>query len=329
MRFIKLIFVLSVLAAFVFGHFLFTILKQKDLTEPQTIKIESGEGLNSISSLLESEGIIDNRAYFKLTAFLVNADRALKAGIYNISGPISIYDLIKLLSGNDHSDIVLTIPEGFSIKDIEEKIKEISGETIDLNNFKIRDFKGEFTFLASIPGDRSLEGFLFPDTYRLRPNFEPQDFIKKALTNFEAKLTQELRDEIKNQKKGLYEIITMASLIEKEVPDHNEQKIVSGVLWKRFEAGVALQVDATIAFILNKKTSKILLEDLKVPSPYNTYLNRGLPPGPIANPGISAIMAAVFPEKSPYWYYLSKPTGETVFSKTLDEHNEAKARYLR
>jgi len=149
------------------------------------------------------------------------------------------------------------------------------------------------------------------------------------LLNFDRKLTNDLRQEIKNQKKSIHEIITMASLVEKEIPDHNERKIVSGILWKRLKTSLPLQVDASIAFILNKKTSKLTHEDLAVVSPYNTYLNLGLPPGPIANPGLDAIEAAIYPKGSPYWYYLSKPDGGTVFSKTLDEHNEAKARFLK
>ena len=105
--------------------------------------------------------------------------------------------------------------------------------------------------------------------------------------------------------------------------------MVSGLLWKRMTLGIPLQVDASIVYLTNKKNGEVLLDDLKIVSPYNTYLNRGLPPAPIANPGLQALMAAIYPTESEYLYYLSKPTGETVFSKTLEEHNAAKAKYLR
>ena len=108
-----------------------------------------------------------------------------------------------------------------------------------------------------------------------------------------------------------------------------DMKTVSGILWKRLQLGMPLQVDATVVYLTGKKTGEVTYNDLKIESPYNTYLHRGLPPGPIANPGLAALLAAIYPTESAYLYYLSKPTGETVFSRTLDEHSEAKAKYLK
>jgi len=151
----------------------------------------------------------------------------------------------------------------------------------------------------------------------------------KMLANFDEKITPDLRKEITKQKKTIFEIITMASLIEKEVAMDEDRAIVSGILWKRIKLGIPLQVDATITYITGKNNTKISLNDTKINSPYNTYKYRGLPPGPIANPGIAAIRAAIFPKSSPYLFYLSAPDGRTIFSKTLEEHNTAKTRYLR
>ena len=154
--------------------------------------------------------------------------------------------------------------------------------------------------------------------------------------NFDAKVTQEVRDAIAGQQKSIFEIVIMASLIEKEVSSEEDRALVSGILWKRISLGMPLQVDATIAYIKNQESriknqrdGKISLEDTKIDSPYNTYRYRGLPRGPIANPGLSAIRAAVFPRSSPYLYYLSTPDGRTIFSRTLEEHNAAKEKYLR
>ena len=121
----------------------------------------------------------------------------------------------------------------------------------------------------------------------------------------------------------------MASLIEKEVKTPEDKKIVSGILWKRLENSIPLQVDATISYITGKKGDSVSIEETKIDSPYNTYKYKGLPLGPISNPGLESIIASIYPENSDYWYYLSTPEGKTIFSKTLEEHNIAKAKYLK
>jgi len=146
------------------------------------------------------------------------------------------------------------------------------------------------------------------------------------LSNFEKKLTQELKDEIQKQKKSVFDIITMAAMLEKEVRTLSDKKIVSGILWKRLEAGMPLQIDATINYITGKSDPGATIKDTKIDSPYNTYKYKGLPKGPISNPGMSSITAAIEPTDSPYWFYLSD--GATYFSKTLEEHNVNKAKYL-
>jgi len=176
----------------------------------------------------------------------------------------------------------VTIPEGFTVKQIEERL-----------NLKL-------------PGE-NLEGFLFPDTYQFPLRISGEEVVKKMRDNFEKKLTPELREEIEKQGKTIFEIITMASLIEKEVKTKEEKELASGILWKRLEIGMPLQADAAP----------------------ETYERQGLPEKPICNPGLESILAAVYPKSSGYWYYLSTPEGETIFSKTLEEHNYAKSKYLR
>ena len=149
------------------------------------------------------------------------------------------------------------------------------------------------------------------------------------LENFDLKLTLELRQEIASQEKTIFEIVTMASLLEKEVRTLDDRKLVAGILWKRLENKVPLQVDATVAYITGKKTTKVSKEDTEIDSAYNTYKYLGLPLGPICNPGIESIVASLYPQDSNYWYYLSTPEGETIFSRTLQEHNIAKAKYLK
>ncbi|MEK7149015.1 MAG: endolytic transglycosylase MltG, partial [Patescibacteria group bacterium] len=180
-----------------------------------------------------------------------------------------------------------------------------------------------------------LEGYLFPDTYRLYKDASADDVIRKMLGNFDRKLTKDMRNEIILQRKTIYEIVTIASLIEKEVKSPEDKVLVSGILWKRLQLKIALQVDASIIYIKTNGRSqlnggeKVLYEDLKIDSPYNTYKYRGLPPGPISNPGLESIEAAIYPKQSPYLFYISTPDGKTIYSKTLEEHNTAVAKYLR
>ncbi|PJA83305.1 MAG: endolytic transglycosylase MltG, partial [Candidatus Nealsonbacteria bacterium CG_4_9_14_3_um_filter_37_29] len=199
--------------------------------------------------------------------------------------------------------IVVTIPEGFTVKQIEERLG------------------------LKLPGE-NLEGFLFPDTYQFPPRVSGAEVVKKMRDNFDKKFTP-YRNEVSGAGLTPFEIITMASLLEKEVKTKEDKELVSGILWKRLENKIPLQIDATITYITGQKTTKISKEETQIDSPYNTYKYLGLPKGPICNPGLESILAAIYPKDSDYWYYLSTPEGETTFSKTLEEHNYAKSKYLR
>jgi UPF0755 protein len=147
------------------------------------------------------------------------------------------------------------------------------------------------------------------------------------LSNFSKKLNTGLREQIISQKKTVFEIITMASVIEKEVRTMDDKKIVSGIFWKRLETDMALQSCATVNYITGKNDPGVSLKDLEIDSPYNTYKYRGLPKGPISNPGLDSILSAIYPDQSKYWYYLSTSTGKIIFSKTFAEHRAAQAKY--
>ena len=239
----------------------------------------------------------------------------------------------------------MTIIEGWNLRNIglylENKEMFMTEELFELVGFplidyskatdllKPKDFSEEFDFLEDKPKNLGLEGYLFPDTYEIFFEEGIEDIVRRMLDNFDRKLTLELKEEIASQKKSIFEIVTMASLIEKEVRTIEDKKIVSGILWKRLKSRMPLQVDATISYITGRKTTEITKEELKINSPYNTYKYKGLPLGPICNPGLESIKAAIYPKQSEYWFYLSTPEGETIFSKTLREHNEAITKYLR
>jgi UPF0755 protein len=344
--FIFLILILFLILASVF-FFWQGVYLPKD-AHSQTEKlflIKEGEGTKEIAFNLEKEGLIKWGPLFRIYTFHKRISGRLQAGEYMLSPSMTVPEIASKFAQGEIIKEKITIIEGWNLRDIgwyfegkgmfqAEELFELVGfplidysKTTDLPRPK--DFSTEFTFLGDKPKNLNLEGYLFPDTYGIRKRARLEEIIKKILHNFDKKLTPELRAEIFRQKKSIFEIITMASLIEKEVRTLEDKKLVSGILWKRLVSGMPLQVDATISYITGKQTTKISIEETKIDSPYNTYKYQGLPKGPISNPGLESIRAAVYPESSEYWYYLSTPTGETIFSKTLEDHNIAKAKYLK
>ena len=278
--------------------------KDFSLVEEKLFLIEKGQNLFQIGENLEKESLIKNRFLFDFYVLTKGAQGKLQAGEYFFSPSMNTTEITKKIISGDVAKIVVTIPEGFTVKQIEERL-----------NLKL-------------PGE-NLEGFLFPDTYQFPLRVSGEEVVKKMRDNFDKKLTPDLKKEIQRQGKTISEIITMASLIEKEVSKNEDKELVSGILWKRLKNNIPLQVDATITYITGKRTTKISKEETQIDSPYNTYKYLGFPPGPICNPGIDSIKAAIYPKNSEYWYYLSTPEGKTIFSKTLEEHNIAKEKYLR
>jgi UPF0755 protein len=304
--------------------------------------IESGQSLKEISQNLRKEGFLRNPLPFYFYVLMKGKEKELKSGIYFFSKKDNFIKMANKIIAGESYKIKVTIPEGLSLKEIDEELFEKGIlEKKSLENLRILYFKNDFPFLRDSPADASLEGFLFPDTYFFKPREDPVEVGKIFLKNFDKKITPGLREEIEKKGKKIYEILIMASLLEEELSpknkkDEENQRIISGILWKRLKNKIPLQVDATITYI--KKTTnaegrasgaRISIEDTQIDSPYNTYKYLGLPPGPICNPGIDSILAAISPQESNFWYYLSTPEGETIFNRTLEEHNIAKAKYLR
>jgi len=296
--------------------------------EEVVFSIQKGDKGKEIAFNLEKEGLIKWSFLFRLYTTLTGDSKKLQAGEYLLSPSMTIPEIAQKIVSGETLQIKITIPEGFTIKQIENELS-LKLQRPVLCQFLAKEFKNEFDFLKDVPDEANLEGFLFPDTYYFSIGVRDKEICKKFLKNFDQKLKPELKEEISWQGKTIFEIMTMASMIEKEVKTLEDKKLVSGILWERLEQGMSLQVDATISYITGKRTVKILLEDLQIDSPYNTYKYKGLPLGPISNPGLDSIVAAIYPEESEFWYYLSMPEGETIFSKTLTEHNIAKAKYLK
>lgn len=292
--------------------------------------IQKGENAKEISVELKKEGLIRYGFIFRVYVLLSGTSKKLQAGQYELSPSINASDIVEKISSGDIIKKKITVIEGWNLKDIASYFEEngicSQKELIDLTK---KDFNDGLDFLKDKPNDLDLEGYFFPDTYEIIPGTAPEDIVKKILSNFDEKLTPELREEIIRQKKTIFKIITTASIIEKEVKTLADKKIVSGIFWKRIKIGQPLQSCATINYITGKNDPGALLKDIEIDSPYNTYKYYGLPLGPICNPGLESILAAIYPTETDYLYYLSTPEGKTIFSKTLKEHNEARARYLK
>ncbi len=304
--------------------------------EAKLFTIDKGQTVKEIALNLKKDGLINDSYSFIFYAILSNKYSKMQAGEYLLSSQMSTSKIIDLFANGETAKEKLTIIEGWDLRDIatyfkdkniatEEKVYTLTGTPTQ----KDETIKYNYGFLSDKPKSLSLEGYLFPDTYYIDKTDNLDSIINKMLTNFDNKLTPGLRAEIKNQKKTVFEIVTMASIIEKEVRTLKDKKIVSGILWKRMNSGMRLQVDASILYAENKVGLKIYTKDTQVDSPYNTYKVDGLPLGPISNPGMDSIMAAIYPTKTDYLYYLSSPDGITHWARTLEEHNYNKNKYLK
>jgi len=185
----------------------------------------------------------------------------------------------------------------------------------------------EYSILASKPRNLDLEGYLFPDTYRIFRDASVTDVVKKMLGNLEAKLTPQMKKDITDSGKTIHEVLTLASIVEKEVSSDKDRKLVADIFYKRLKAGIALQADSTVNYVTGKSVSRASASDLEVESLYNTYQHRGLPPGPISNPSLSSIISAIYPTPNTYLYFLTTPSGEVIYNETFEGHVEDKNRY--
>ena len=233
-------------------------------------------------------------------------------------------EIIGTLTGESTGEIVFTIPEGYTIKDIDEKLAEEG--LIQSGDFIACTETCDFSDYEFLPG--YLEGYLFPNTFFLsKDTFSTEGFIRQLLTNFESKITDQMLTDIESDDRTLEETMIVASMIEKEVVTEKDRKMVSDIIWRRLDAGWMLGMCSTINYLTGN--SDITEEDLQIDSPYNTRIYAGLPPTPISNPGLASITAAIYPETNEYWFYLTATeTGKTIYAVTNEEHEANKERYL-
>lgn len=314
-------------------------------TSRVTVEVPSGTGARGIAQRLADAGVLRSRLGFVLLVLARGARGELHAGTYEISpreSPARIID--RLINGDTlPADITVTFPEGFTLAQMAERLaaKGVVERSAFLEAATVEKFQQDFSFLRDAPEDAPLEGYLFPDTYRWFPGTSAPDVLRRMLTRF-GEQWERANEGVGSRESGVgtprpdtqhptpntHAIVTLASIVEREVRSPEDRRLVAGILWKRFVAGIGLDADATIRYALGNWDDPLTVEDLRVDSPYNTRRFRGLPPGPIGNPGMDSLRAAFAPTVSDNLYYLSAPDGTTIFSRTLDEHTAARRKYL-
>lgn len=293
----------------------FFLLPPSDFPKDKVITVKNGVSLGQVSMLLKDEHLIRSRTLFEVCARTVGGDKRILAGNYLFKEPahscIIAFRIARGISGIPSTRV--TIPEGMSNKEVSAVLAKM------IPGFDVASF---------LDIARLKEGYLFPDTYLFSAGAKVEDIIAMMSANFDDKIDS-WKPVIESSGRSLRDVIIMASILEKEATTDEDKELVSGILWKRIKIGMPLQVDATFMYLLGKKSSEVTQADLKVKSAYNTYTNKGLPTGPIGNPGIAAIRAAIRPKDSPYLYYLSDDKGTMHYAKTFAEHVANKGKYLR
>jgi len=291
--------------------------------------VPKGSSSITIAKLLKDNNLIKNEYIFRLIAKMEKKDSKLKAGTYTLNNGMTPEEIINVLikGGADRNTITFTIPEGYELSQIADKL---GGQAIvDRERFlelssDMSIFSKDYAFLKELPNNLTLEGYLYPDTYEVYTNATEEEIIRKMLDRFEYLFTTEIQEKAVSLSMDINQVITLASIIEREGKVDKERNLISAVFHNRLEKGMLLESCATIQFALGERKEKLTFKDLKIESQYNTYIHKGLPPGPIASPGIKSIIAAVNPADVDYLFFVSNGDGTHTFTKNFKDHIDAK-----
>jgi UPF0755 protein len=296
-------------------------LRPGDDTVVVRVEIPEGATQASIGVLLKEQELVSSPFLFKLYTKWRDADTEFQQGTFDVVRGSSMRRIVnQLLAGREATEQTITIIEGWTLQEMAAYLDRESA--ISENEFtaaaRAGGWEEDFTFLKVKPSGADLEGFLFPDTYRVFADASGTDVVRKQLTNFEQKVG-----------KISYDDLILASIVEREVRGERDQRMVADLFLRRIEIGMGLQADSTVNYVTGKNTPAISFDDTRLDTPYNTYKHRGLPPGPISNPGLESIEAVRNPLKNDFLYFLTDPAGNVHYGRTFEEHNQNKAQYLR
>jgi UPF0755 protein len=337
------VFLLLVLAVAVIAYSYVKIHRpQSSVSAPVTFSVPKGASSRQVGNEMKEKDLISSPYLFIAYSMLSGASGRIQAGDYELDKKMSMAEMLEVMSSGQVSrnEKKVTIVEGRTNNQIAATIDDSGLATEEqFNDALDREYDFKFTVPAK---DFNYEGFLFPDTYQFNATLDAQDIVQRILSNFESKITDQMLTDMQKKNLSIGDVIIMASIIEREVGRassvrltdevratmQREREQVSSVFYNRLEIGMALQSDATVNYATGKSDRRAQLDDLDFNSPYNTYANKGLPPGPISNPGIDSIRAAIYPADTSYLYFLSNQEGTAYFGRTLEEHNANRARYL-
>lgn len=300
-------------------------------TETVHITVASGMGTSAIAQMLEDNGIIKSALLFKLKSRIKGYEGKYQAGSFELSPAMRIEDIMTFLMEGKKESTRFTIPEGYNLKQIAKKLSEdgLVDETEFMYQLKSGDFN--YRFLSDLTKEENwLEGFLFPDTYEIFIDSSETDIINKMLSGFDAVFTDAYYEKAKEMGLSVKEVVTIASLIEEETKSAEERALVSSVIYNRLDIDMNLSFCSTVLYALGVQKPRLLYKDLEVNSPYNTYKNPGLPPGPISSPGKASIDAALHPDKTDYLFFVLKGdgSGKHNFAENENDFFNYKEDYL-
>jgi UPF0755 protein len=319
------------------GYSLMLLVQEKDLTQPvnsfgsdKRFVIEVGETTPSVIGRLWEAGLISNPAAFRTYLRYSGLDTTLQAGTYTLNPRLSPIELAQALQDATPKQVTFRILAGWRVEEIAAALPT-SGLNISPDAFlqAARSVPIGYSFSDQVSGVNSLEGFLFPDSYNFDRDSSDGAVLKAMLDNFEQQVTPRLRERYDQQNLSLLEAVTLASIVQREAVAEDEMPLIASVFFNRLSIGMKLDTDPSVQYALgyNERqqtwwTNPLSLADLQIDSPYNTYLYPGLPPGPIANPGLAALRAVAFPAQTPYFYFRAgcDESGRHTFSVTFEEH---------
>ncbi len=304
--------------------------------ESVAFEVEQGMSVEAIALALKDAELITSPLFFK--GYVKLNDVVIQAGRFELTPGSSIRSIVSELAYAEASEVAVTFPEGLTSSQMGEIVVEAFESVSEDDWNKVSGEAGKWmvtasNILAGIPQGQGLEGYLFPDTYRFREDVSAQTIVDTMVLTLKRRMAEReivLPDSLVfDNGLTVHEVITLASIVEREVQSAEDMKLVAGIFFTRLQIGMALQADSTVNYITGKNDPGVSLEDSRISSPYNTYRNLGLPPGPISNPGMNAIVAVLDPEDSEYLYFLTTPEGEVIYSVSFDEHVANKYKYLK
>jgi len=294
--------------------------------EKKLVLVPKGSRLPGVIGILRENGILPHPLAFRALVLLTGSGRQIRYGEYVFATPPSAFDTWRRLTRGDVIKYEVTVPPGANLYDTAKLLEE--DKVLTAEAFLAAATSPSVLRRLEIPGE-SAEGYLFPDRYIFVKPITPEEILESMVRQFRRKIPPDTEMRARGEGLSLHQVVTIASIIEKETGVEEEKPIVSAVIRRRLVLGMPLQMDPTVIYGVKRFDGTVTRKDLRTAGPYNTYLNRGLPPGPIANPGLASLAAALNPSKTEYLYFVSKNDGSHTFSRTLPEHLRAVEQYRR